>query len=84
MRFLKRSFLFLTAILLFAVCFSKCNATLQKKNTFLTADKILIKKSQRKMELYAKEKLIKSYKISLGFAPIGPKQQAGGWQNTRG
>lgn len=80
----KRSFLFLTAILLFAVCFSKSNATSQKKTTFLTADKILIKKSQRKMELYAKEKLIKSYKISLGFAPIGPKQQEGDGKTPEG
>ena len=57
--------------------FSKETVTAETKNVDLLADTILIKKSQWKMELYAKEKLIKDYKISLGFAPIGPKQQEG-------
>lgn len=67
-----------------SLCFSKETVTAETKNVDLLADTILIKKSQRKMELYAKEKLIKDYKISLGFAPIGPKQQEGDGKTPEG
>ncbi|MBY0462531.1 MAG: L,D-transpeptidase family protein [Alphaproteobacteria bacterium] len=87
MRFLKRFFLLLTVIFLFAVfddCFSQNKATSQTKTPLLTADTILIKKNQRKMELYNKGKLIKGYKISIGFAPIGTKQQEGDGKTPEG
>lgn len=58
--------------------------TLPKKNFLTTVDNILVKKSQRKMELYAKGQLVKDYKISLGFSPIGPKQQEGDGKTPEG
>ncbi|PWU19488.1 MAG: hypothetical protein C5B50_06495 [Verrucomicrobia bacterium] len=41
-----------------------------------TADKIIVLKSQRQLNLYSKGHLLKTYNVSLG-RPIGPKQQEG-------
>ncbi len=39
---------------------------------------LVVKKSERKLYLYNdKQKLLKTYKIALGFAPIGTKQKQG-------
>ncbi len=45
---------------------------------------IVVKKGQRKMELYAKGQLIKDYKISLGFSPTGAKQKEGDGKTPEG
>jgi len=37
--------------------------------------RLVIKKSQRKLELFDGEKSIKTYKIALGFAPAGDKEK---------
>ncbi|MBY0281379.1 MAG: L,D-transpeptidase family protein [Alphaproteobacteria bacterium] len=87
MLFLKKFFLTFTLISLlvvFVICFSENAEALQDKTLFLPADMILIKKNQRKMELYAKGKLIKIYKISLGFSPTDPKQQEGDGKTPEG
>lgn len=40
--------------------------------------RILVKKAQRKLYLYNYQpKLVKTYKIALGFAPVGTKQKQG-------
>lgn len=40
--------------------------------------KIIVKKSERKLYLYNDhQKLLKSYKIALGFTPVGPKTKQG-------
>jgi len=39
--------------------------------------RLVVKKSERKLELFDGEKLVKTYKIVLGFAPEGDKQQEG-------
>lgn len=41
------------------------------------ADKILIEKKERLMTLFAKGKVIKTYKIALGGNPNGPKERLG-------
>lgn len=38
---------------------------------------IVVRKSQRKLFLYQNQKLQKTYKIALGFKPIGTKQKQG-------
>ncbi len=40
-------------------------------------DKIIVHKSERKLDAFAGSSLIKSYKISLGKSPIGHKQFEG-------
>jgi len=51
------------------------------ENTKLPADienpQLVVKKSERKLEIFDGEKLIKTYKIRLGFAPEGDKEQEG-------
>lgn len=87
MKVIKLSFLLLTGILLFiglgVYFFSHSHATL-KKNPLTAVNTIIVKKNQRKMELYANGRLIKDYKISLGFSPIGPKQQEGDGKTPEG
>lgn len=48
------------------------------------ADKIVIEKSARKMTLYSKDKVIKTYAISLGGEPVGAKQQQGDHKTPEG
>ena len=40
-------------------------------------DRIVVKKSERKMYVYSGEELLKTYSISLGFEPKGHKQYEG-------
>ncbi len=46
--------------------------------------RIVIKKSQRKFELFDGDKLIKIYKIALGFAPVGDKEREGDGKTPEG
>ncbi len=46
--------------------------------------RLVIKKSQRKLELFDGEKSIKTYKIALGFAPVGDKEKQGDGKTPEG
>jgi murein L,D-transpeptidase YafK len=48
------------------------------------ADRVVVWKSKRQMVLYAKGKLLKTYPVSLGGHPIGPKQQEGDKRTPEG
>jgi murein L,D-transpeptidase YafK len=48
------------------------------------ADRIVVLKSSRQLELFANGKLLKSYKVSLGSNPIGPKQREGDKRTPEG
>jgi len=43
----------------------------------VSADKILIEKKERRLMLFAKGEVLKTYKIALGGDPIGPKERQG-------
>lgn len=45
---------------------------------------ILVKKKERKIQIFDSEKLIKSYTISLGFAPEGDKEIEGDGKTPEG
>jgi len=45
---------------------------------------LVIKKSARSLELFDDQKLIKTYKIALGFAPAGDKEQEGDGKTPEG
>lgn len=45
---------------------------------------ILVKKKERKLQIFDAEKLIKSYDISLGFAPEGDKEVEGDGKTPEG
>lgn len=56
------------------------NLELQKEIFMLqkgTADRILIEKGERRLTLFSKGKVIKTYKIALGGNPNGPKERQG-------
>lgn len=46
--------------------------------------RIVVKKSERKLEVFDGEKLIKNYKIGLGFAPVGDKEKQGDGKTPEG
>ena len=48
------------------------------------ADRVVVEKQNRLLALYADGKLLKSYKIALGFNPQGHKQQEGDGRTPEG
>ena len=68
------------------------NNNVSEKNILLEAESlskienplIVVNKSQRKLELFDGEKLIKTYKIALGFAPVGDKEKQGDGKTPEG
>src|SRR6188474_504764 len=48
-----------------------------KLSSKLENPRLVVKKSERKLEVFDGEKLVKIYKIVLGFAPEGDKVQEG-------
>lgn len=50
----------------------------------ISADKIVVEKSVRKMTLYSKDKAVATYNIALGFTPEGHKQQKGDGRTPEG
>jgi len=47
-------------------------------------DKIVVLKSERKLKVYSKGKLIKTYRISLGLNPVGAKRVEGDMKTPEG
>lgn len=48
------------------------------------ADLVVVRKSARVLELYAGDSLLKSYAVSLGDAPVGPKRAEGDGRTPEG
>jgi murein L,D-transpeptidase YafK len=48
------------------------------------ADRVVVWKAKRTLELYANGKLLKSYAVSLGRNPVGPKLQDGDKRTPEG
>lgn len=56
----------------------------QRTNASISVDKILVIKSARRLELISDGKVIRSYRISLGKQPKGPKLQEGDKRTPEG
>lgn len=67
--------------LLFSV-FSHANTTPSLQSPAI--DKVLVVKSERKLQLLSRGQPLKSYRISLGKQPSGPKQQQGDMRTPEG
>lgn len=52
--------------------------------TELTKPKIVVEKSKRQLHLYDDNRLIKTYRIALGSAPIGDKEKQGDRKTPEG
>jgi murein L,D-transpeptidase YafK len=48
------------------------------------ADKILVVKSERKLHLLKAGRVLKTFDISLGLVPVGPKQREGDFRTPEG
>ncbi|MBM4212252.1 MAG: hypothetical protein FJ179_00880 [Gammaproteobacteria bacterium] len=48
------------------------------------ATEVVVHKAQRRLELWQKSRLLRSYRISLGLNPIGHKQQEGDFRTPEG
>lgn len=59
------------------VIFLKMSAEKTKPSPTIENARLVVKKSERKLEFYDGERLIKTYKIALGFAPVGDKETEG-------
>lgn len=46
--------------------------------------RLLVRKSERKLHLYDSDKLVKTYNIALGFAPVGDKEIEGDGKTPEG
>lgn len=47
-------------------------------------DRIVVEKSQRRMELLSGDRVVRSYGVALGFAPEGDKEQEGDGRTPEG
>ena len=61
-----------------------CAEVIASGISFTKATGIVVKKADRKMMLYENDKLLKTYKISLGRRPIGHKVQEGDYKTPEG
>jgi murein L,D-transpeptidase YafK len=50
----------------------------------MTSPRLVISKKERKLELFDGENLIKTFKISLGFTPVGDKELEGDGKTPEG
>jgi murein L,D-transpeptidase YafK len=71
---------FIGVILIAAVAL----AALADANEAVKADKVLVVKSERKLYLLRNGKILKSYTVSLGLQPRGPKLQKGDKKTPEG
>jgi len=73
---------------IFALACAGIGAWAQRTSTPLAdnvrADLVVVKKSVRVLELYNGSNLIRAYPVSLGAAPVGPKQQEGDGRTPEG
>lgn len=49
-----------------------------------SADRIVVHKSERKLELLSKGEVLRSYKVALGLQPVGHKERSGDFRTPEG
>jgi len=54
------------------------------RRSFETADHVVVFKSERRLVLYRDGRELKSFHVSLGLSPKGPKQQEGDFRTPEG
>jgi murein L,D-transpeptidase YafK len=66
------------------LCVLPLQSNPSQDKTILKADKICVHKEKRILQLIKDNKVIKEYKISLGFEPVGHKQKEGDGKTPEG
>lgn len=49
-----------------------------------TADRVVVRKGARRMDLLAGDRVLRSYRIALGLSPTGPKARSGDFRTPEG
>jgi murein L,D-transpeptidase YafK len=52
--------------------------------SFETADRIVLRKGERRLSLYRNGQEIRAYKVSLGLSPVGDKEREGDYRTPEG
>lgn len=73
-----------TVVILVAALFTWANWPTSPLAQGVTADRILVRKSARILELYRDDVLLKRYSIALGLQPVGAKQREGDRRTPEG
>lgn len=81
---MKKLALLLIAAAAFVAAFLSSRAPQPLPPLARTVERIVIDKSDRRMEVYGGGKLLKTYPIALGFAPDGAKQRQGDGKTPEG
>lgn len=76
-------FLRLIVILGVVLCLSACGSKFKRYNG-PDVTQVQVHKADRKMYLFHNEKILKTYDVALGFAPVGPKQFEGDGKTPEG
>lgn len=79
-----QSIVFATAILVVAVVigYAKWPRSALPENA--KADRIVVVKSERRMQLFSGATLLREYRVALGFQPSGPKEMEGDGKTPEG
>jgi murein L,D-transpeptidase YafK len=70
--------------LLLALCVLLPASMPASGDTLATADRVIVRKSERRMYLMRAERVLATYKVSLGLNPAGPKQREGDFRTPEG
>lgn len=52
--------------------------------TYPMADLVVVKKSERRLYLYSNGEVLRTFNISLGLSPVGPKEREGDFRTPEG
>ena len=66
------------------LCFLLCLSVPAQAAKFDMADRVLIKKSERKLYLLQGERVLRTMDIALGFVPLGDKEEEGDFRTPEG
>src|ERR1700733_3793724 len=69
-----------SAGLLLAVCL----AAVARADQIAAADRVVVRKSEHKLYLYSGDRLLGSYQVKLGLAPVGQKEREHDFRTPEG
>lgn len=52
--------------------------------TYPMADLVVVKKSERRLYLYSNGEVLRTFEVSLGLSPVGPKEREGDFKTPEG
>src|SRR5262245_11190197 len=60
------------------------SATLAVSSSMPTADRVVVRKSQRRLFLMRGDSVLRSYRVALGLNPVGHKERSGDFRTPEG